>query len=73
MKTQFGIQNSFTLPLYSDVSKYSDSGTPAVLALPETLEISVKYWSSADAVIKELDLKEHWLKNIPDVKYQVSD
>ena len=35
----FGIKNSFDLPMLEDVSAMSDSGTPFVLALPETVPI----------------------------------
>jgi len=36
---QFGIKNSFDLPMVEDVSAMSDSGTPFVLALPDTVPI----------------------------------
>jgi Mrp family chromosome partitioning ATPase len=35
----FGIKNSFDLPMLEDVSAMSDSGTPFVLALPDTVPI----------------------------------
>lgn len=36
LKTQFGIRNSYEIPLLRAVAKYSDLGSPAVLVLPET-------------------------------------
>lgn len=35
LKKQFGITSSISIPLYSDISKYSDLGSPVVLTLPE--------------------------------------
>jgi len=35
----FGIKNSFDLPMLEDVSAMSDCGTPFVLALPDTVPI----------------------------------
>lgn len=31
---QLGIHNAFKIPLISEISKFSDVGTPAVLGLP---------------------------------------
>ena len=39
LRDNFGIKNSFDLPMLEDVSAMSDSGTPFVLALPETVPI----------------------------------
>ena len=39
LKEQFGIKNSFELPILEDVSMMSDYGTPFVLALPDTVPI----------------------------------
>jgi hypothetical protein len=35
----FGIKNSFEIPIMEEISRMSDSGTPFVLTLPEHLEI----------------------------------
>lgn len=43
LKTSFGIQNSFEIPIMDEISKMSDSGTPFVLTLPESLEIVQTY------------------------------
>lgn len=32
---QFGIKNSIKIPLNSEISKFSDAGSPVVLALPK--------------------------------------
>jgi len=39
LKTSFGIQNSFEIPIMEEISQMSDSGTPFVLALPEHIDI----------------------------------
>jgi len=35
----FGIKHSFEVPIMEEVSRMGDSGTPFVLALPESMEI----------------------------------
>jgi hypothetical protein len=35
----FGINNSFEVPILEEVSAMSDAGTPFVLALPESVPI----------------------------------
>ena len=37
--TNFGIKNSFEIPIMEEISLMSDSGTPFVLALPDHLDI----------------------------------
>lgn len=39
IKTNFGIKNSFEVPIMEEVSLMGDSGTPFVLTLPENLDI----------------------------------
>lgn len=51
---QFGIKNSYELPMHSDYSKYSDMGTPIVLVLPEQSDLVTKFASIAKDLISEL-------------------
>lgn len=51
--TQFGIKNSFEIPLMPELSQLSDQGAPAVLALPEGVELVQRYLSIAKSVIGE--------------------
>ena len=37
--SSYGITNSFEVPIMEEIANMSDSGTPFVLALPDTLEI----------------------------------
>lgn len=39
----FGIKNSFEVPILEEVSAMSDAGTPFVLALPESVPIVELY------------------------------
>lgn len=39
LKTNFGIKNSFEIPIMDEVSMMSDTGTPFVITLPEHLDI----------------------------------
>ena len=39
LKNNFGIKNSFEVPIMEEVSAMSDSGTPFVLTLPDHLDI----------------------------------
>ena len=42
LKNQFGIKNSFEIPITPDISQYSDSGHPYVRALPDSVpEVSL--------------------------------
>jgi Mrp family chromosome partitioning ATPase len=40
---QFGIQNSFEIPILEEVSAMSDAGTPFVLTLPSSMPIVELY------------------------------
>mmetsp|Transcript_78124 Transcript_78124/g.108058 ORF Transcript_78124/g.108058 Transcript_78124/m.108058 type:complete len:247 (+) Transcript_78124:402-1142(+) len=43
LKTNFGIKSSFEVPIMEEIALMSDSGTPFVLSLPESLEIVETY------------------------------
>lgn len=40
LKDNFGIKNSFEIPIMEEISLMGDNGTPFVLALPEELEVN---------------------------------
>ncbi|OMJ88005.1 hypothetical protein SteCoe_10161 [Stentor coeruleus] len=50
---QFGIQNSYEIPMHSDWSKYSDMGSPVILTLPEQSDIVQQFRIIAEDVISE--------------------
>lgn len=63
---QFGIKNSFEVPILEEVSAMSDAGTPFVLTLPETVPIVQLYDQIAKKVDEEVtNLKE----NLQEVNY----
>ena len=51
---QFGIKNSFEVPIMEEIAMMSDSGTPFVLSLPEELPIVQTYKEIAESVAKEV-------------------
>ena len=51
---QFGIKNSFEVPIDAEISRLSDSGTPFVLSLPETVPIVQVYQDLAQKVDQEV-------------------
>ena len=54
LKTQFGIKNSFELPLLRDVSAYSDKGLPPVIVFPEEHIYSATFKNIANSVDSEI-------------------
>ena len=55
-KKQFGIQKSFALGVYDEISKINDQGLPFALVLPEQHEINLQFKDIAEGLIEELDL-----------------
>lgn len=53
--TNFGIKNSFEIPIMEEVSLMGDSGTPIVLALPDHLDIVQTYTKIAHNVVHEVE------------------
>ena len=51
---QFGIKNSFEVPIMEEIAMMSDSGTPFVLSLSEELPIVQTYKGIAESVNKEV-------------------
>ena len=54
LKEQFGIKNSFEVPILQEVSQMSDSGTPFVLALPDEVPVVQIYDKLALKVDEEV-------------------
>jgi len=69
---QFGIKNAFELPIMPEIAQLSDEGAPAVLALPEGVELVQRYLQIADSVIDECEKLEDLKSNTPDVFYSPS-
>jgi Mrp family chromosome partitioning ATPase/DUF971 family protein len=65
---QFGIRNSFEIPLEPDISRLSDSGTPVALADPEGTAAKL-YLEIASAVVREVARIEHGGISRPKVSY----
>ena len=68
---QFGIKNSYELPMHSDYSKFSDMGTPLVLVLPSQSELVASFRKIALDVIEETN--EAKKKQRPTVSYSPKD
>ncbi len=73
LQEQFGIKTSFQIPLVPDISKFGDSGLPAVLALPDGIEFVDTYTSIAQAVITESVDSETRKRNTPKVFYSAKE
>lgn len=54
LRDQFGINNSFDIPLDPEISRYSDIGTPVALTLPENHKISKIYNAVATGIHSEI-------------------
>ena len=50
----YGISNSFEMPIMEDIAHMSDSGTPFVMALPDSMDIVQTYKDLAASVTEEL-------------------
>ncbi len=65
---QFGIKNSFSMPLDQDISAFSDSGTPIVIAKPEG-ESAKEYSKVTDSIIREISKLNFANLPKPEVKF----
>ena len=54
IKSNYGIENSFEVPIVEEIAQMSDSGTPFVLSLPDSLDIVQTYSTLAESVNKEV-------------------
>lgn len=65
---QYGIHNSFAMPIEAELSELSDSGVPYVVARPESL-IAQEYGKLASCVVREVAKIKHGGLNSPDVSF----
>lgn len=70
LKTQFGIKNSYEIPLLRSVAKYSDLGSPAVLVLPEADSYCQNFIELAKGIEQELTNLQETGNQIPHVRYE---
>lgn len=71
LKEQFGIQNSFEIPLFGELSRLSDSGLPFVLdSSPATLDTRTVYTTMAAKIAKELQDLSNGQLEPPVVTYE---
>ncbi len=66
---QFGITNSFTLPLDPSVSRLSDAGTPMVSEQPDS-SISREFTSIAAAVVREIGRIVYGENTKPEITFE---
>ena len=67
---QFGIRNSFEIPIYPEISRQGDAGQPIVLAQPEG-PVAAHYRDLADSVHRELKALRDGRTQPPALRYQV--
>lgn len=64
---QFGIQNSFEIPILPEISRLSDSGRPVVLA---DGALAGHYTTIADSVVREVSKIKFGGLTRPDIRYE---
>lgn len=69
---QYGLKNSFSMPIVSAVSERSDSGVPFVVAEPDS-EASIVYGRLAEAVVREVAKIQYIGLGIPDVQFDENE
>ena len=55
IQQSYGIPSSFEVPIVEEIANMSDSGTPFVLTLPESLDIVQTYSALAQSVTDEIE------------------
>jgi len=65
---QFGLRNSFEIPILPEISKHSDEGTPAILAVPNG-QVAKIYSEIGDAVVREVSRLKFGAVDKPRVMY----
>lgn len=66
---QYGLKNSFEMPIEAELSELSDSGLPYVLARPDSL-VAKEYHNMAECVVREVAKIKHSGLGIPDVEFK---
>ena len=54
IQESYGIEAAFEVPIVEDIANMSDSGTPFVISLPDSLEVVQTYSDLAERVVKEV-------------------
>ncbi|MBN2717862.1 MAG: P-loop NTPase [Deltaproteobacteria bacterium] len=72
LKAQYGIENTFEIPLLPEVSTQCDAGTPTVLAAPDS-ELAGMYQAVADSVVREIQKTDSGALPKPSVTYSKKD
>lgn len=65
---QYGVNNSFAMPIEAELSELSDSGLPYVVARPDSL-VAKEYNIMAECVVREVAKIKHGGLGIPDVEF----
>lgn len=69
LKNQFGITSSVQIPIYGMIAKYSDSGRPVAITLPEEHTITKIYSQLAQSVHEEITKLQKADNQPPTVRY----
>jgi len=69
LKKQFGIEDSFNIPIDSFVSKASDSGSPYVLVSPETSPVQKTFMEISKKLIDKVQNLNEFLQEKPRVEF----
>lgn len=56
IQESYGIKHSFEVPIVADIANLSDSGTPFVVALPDSIDYVQTYTDLAETVQQETEL-----------------
>lgn len=65
---QYGVNNSFAMPIEAELSELSDSGLPYVIARPDS-NVAKEYNNMAKCVVREVAKIKHGGLGIPDVEF----
>lgn len=69
LKKQFGIEDSFNIPIDSYVSRASDSGSPYVLVSPDSSAVQQTFRDISQKIIDKVKNLNEFLENRPKVEY----
>ena len=70
--SEYGIKNSFEMPILPEISQQGDAGTPFVLAYPDHA-MSQSYQQLTDSLIQEVNQLQHGNPAPPQVSYKPSE
>ena len=69
LQKQFGIEDSFSLPIDPMISRVSDLGSPYVLIAPETTSSQATFKQISENLISKVEDLQLMLKNKPNIEY----